>query len=119
MLEALAALASTVSAMCAVFDLGVRHLNGELVFQRALREPIDPDTVAKLAETNTFVLDEIEAIQRRLERCYQHFVREGDGEQRVICLCSVLSDVYRGNGNNIPVDDWADKYRQLNCSDID
>ena len=116
MLEALAAIASTISAMCAVLDLGVRRPNGSLVYPDILHAPVVNATLDQLAASNTYELRELEAIRARLDGCYDHFVSEGGGEQRRTCLCSVVNDVVRGNGGVIPIDDWAQRYEQLNCT---
>jgi len=64
---------------------------------------------------STYSDDAVEAIKKRLLSCRDRFVREGSGQQRKGCLCSVLQDVKDGNGGTIPFDDWAQTYETLGC----
>lgn len=68
---------------------------------------------------STYSEDEIRAAAARLRDCYERFVREGSGPQRVRCICSVLDDFRVGNGGELPlIDDWEGIYRQLRCRDL-
>lgn len=65
---------------------------------------------------STYNEEEIRSIARRLRECAERFAREGDGEQRVRCICSALNDARLGNGGELPAaDDWENYYRQLRC----
>ena len=114
-LEQWANLAAIVSAMVDVLTIGKESFQRYLNLR--MEDPALPELAVVLdAADSTFSDQELDAIKRRIEACRDRFVREGSGEQRKECLCSVLKDVKDGNGGDIPVPDWADAYRQLRCA---
>ena len=78
----------------------------------------EPDTIAESRRVShvfsTYSDDEIRAASRRIDDCRKRFIREGSGEQRVLCVCSVLNDFRVGNGGVIPqIDYWPEYWEQL------
>ena len=108
------ALAAVVSAMCDVFRTG-KDAFEEFLQRRETEPQAESRGAAFAAAMSTFSQDELYAIKSRIESCRDRFIREGSGEQRKTCLCSVLTDVKVGNGGIIPIQDWSDLYEVLGC----
>jgi len=54
-----------------------------------------------------------------MERCRSRFMQEGSGQQRITCICSVLTDAKEGSGGDLPdVGNWPDIFQQLKCVGI-
>lgn len=80
----------------------------------------DPATQIEAKEASdtylTFTKKEIESLTKRLEFCIDQFVKGGNGQQRVNCMCTVLQDAALGNGGDLPdIGNWLKLYEQLNC----
>jgi hypothetical protein len=72
------------------------------------------------AAFSTYSDKEVKTILSRLEQCRDRFIKQGGGEDRASCLCSVLNEVKNGNGGRLPrIDDWENIYRQLGCETKD
>lgn len=68
---------------------------------------------------STYSEAELKAILSRLEQCRDRFIKQGGGQDRARCVCSVLNEVKKGNGGQLPlIDDWANIYHQLNCANF-
>lgn len=106
---------ATISAMCAVFQTGKDIY--ESYFSEYLRSPnIEREAEMLRLALMTYSEEEVEEIEDRIEGCRNRFIREGSGERRARCLCSVLTDVKDGNGGDIPdIDSWGEIYEQLKC----
>lgn len=110
-----AALAAIVSAMADVLTIGGQTF--DFFFRRRLKDPTLPQKALTLQNTySTYSDREVEAIKKRIEGCRDRFIKEGAGEGRKTCLCSVLQDVKDGNGGSIPVDEWEKTYEKLGCA---
>ncbi len=109
------ALAATISAMCDMVLLG-RPSFDDLFRQRIGSSDAQARGIALSQMFSTYSDDEIKAIGGRLQSCRQRFISEGHGENRKLCLCSVLTDVKDGNGGTIPFDDWQQTYKTLGCN---
>lgn len=111
----LAAIAATISAMVDVIRFGTD--NFQQIYNRRLESRDNATRALQLQSAlSTYSDRELEKITCRIESCRDRFIREGSGKQRVVCLCSVLTDVKDGNGGQIPVDEWDEMYEQLNCA---
>lgn len=65
---------------------------------------------------STYSEDEVKAILLRLQGCRDRFIKQGSGAERASCVCSILNEVKKGNGDNLPlIDDWQNIYLQLGC----
>lgn len=109
----LASIAAIISAMCDVYATGRDTF--QYFYEKRLAEPENVQRAQLLG--STFDDDELEAIKKRILGCRKRFISEGDGKQRRVCFCSVLTDVKDGNGGDIPVDEWAKMYEQLKCGE--
>ncbi|MGB0766223.1 MAG: hypothetical protein ACPGYV_00780 [Phycisphaeraceae bacterium] len=106
-LELATQVATIISALTSAAQLGISY-------NRAV-SGIDQKQIARQAKTlvSTYDDEELDSLKERLEKCRRRFITEGDGRQRVRCLCSVLEDAIDGNGGTAPIDDWQDTYDQL------
>lgn len=110
-----ASLAAIVSAMSDVLTIGAQTF--DFFFRRRLADPALPQKAEVLRDAySTYSDREVEAIKKRIEACRDRFIKEGTGEGRKTCLCSVLQDVKDGNGGTIPVDEWQKAYDKLGCA---
>ena len=113
-LSAFADIAAILSAMCDMVSLGKESFQAYL--DRRRQDSSNQKNADLLQRAlSTYSDAEVEAIRRRIESCRDRFIREGSGENRKACLCSVLSDVKEGNGGQIPVKEWEDVYDRLGC----
>jgi hypothetical protein len=65
---------------------------------------------------STYSDKEVNSILSRLEGCRDRYIKQGGGADRASCLCSVLNEVKKGNGGQLPrIDDWENMYRQMGC----
>jgi len=110
-----AIIVATISAMCAVFQTGKDIY--ESYFSEYINSPsIEEEAEALRLALMTYSDDEVEEIEDRINGCRERFIKEGSGEKRARCLCSVLTDVKDGNGGDIPdIDSWEEIYVQLQC----
>jgi hypothetical protein len=109
------ALAAVVSAMCDVIRTG-RDAFEDFFENRRAAPDAEQRGASMAAAMSTYSDDEVYAIDGRIQNCRDRFIREGSGEQRKTCLCSVLHDVKDGNGGSISIDDWSNMYEQLGCA---
>lgn len=66
---------------------------------------------------STFSEEEIKALSTRMSKCQTQFAVEGDADQRLRCLCSVLGTAKKANGDVLPlIDDWKNIYALLKCA---
>ena len=112
-------LMATINAMCAVWGVFDKDVRSKL-FDRIRQQNLDAFKEAEVGllqqALSTYSDKEVSAIIRRVENCRDTFVSEGDGEQRVRCLCNVLSHVKEGNGGELPdIGNWRGVYEQLGC----
>lgn len=100
-------IASIVSAIAASVQLGISYREAEI--------NIDQRMMLQHAEilTSTYDDEELDALHVRISACRDRFKNEGDGSQRVRCLCSVLKDAIAGNGGVAPIPDWESMYGRL------
>jgi hypothetical protein len=91
----------------------------EWVIERAYEKyKNSPDTRLEAKRVSiqysTFSEEEVEAMLKRLKGCRDRFIKQGGGEERVMCICSVLDEVKKGNGGVLPnIDDWKRIYASL------
>lgn len=116
-LDQFAALAAIISAMADVYTVGRDTFSDYLERRRSAPDYRQKGEALQKA-LSTYSDQEIDAIKDRIENCRERFIREGSGEQRKTCLCSVLNDVKDGNGGVMPVSEWDEIYNQLNCATV-
>jgi len=106
---------ATISAMCAVYQTGKDVF--ESYYSDYLKSPnITIEAERLRSALMTYSDEEVEAIEDRIQGCRERFIKEGSGERRATCLCSVLTDVKDGNGGTIPdIDSWEETYIHLGC----
>jgi len=63
---------------------------------------------------NTYTEEDLKDFRDRIDQCGVRGRNEGQ-DSRVKCLCFVLGEIKKGNGGDIPVDQWQDYYNQLKC----
>lgn len=111
----LGGIAATISAMIDVWRIGKESFQDYF----NLREK-DPSLASKESTLekafSTYSQEELRAIKKRIDECKARFIKEGSGEQRRSCICSVLKDVRDGNGGTIPDPEWEAAFHQLRCS---
>jgi ribosomal 50S subunit-associated protein YjgA (DUF615 family) len=93
---------------------------GEDVIESYRRHREEKDTIQESRRVSvalsTYSEKEVKAIFSRLEQCRDRFIKQGGGADRASCVCSVLNEVKKGNGGQLPrIDDWGNIYRQLGC----
>lgn len=113
-LEQFSELAAIISAMADVYLIG-RDTFSAYLTRRMRASDYQTRGQILLDVFSTYTDDEVDAIEERIKRCRDRFIREGSGNARRKCICSVLSDVKAGNGGTIPVGDWKKIYDQLKC----
>ena len=107
---------ATISAMCAVVQ------TGKEIYESYFSDYRGSPNIEKEAHTlrlalMTYTENEVKEIEDRIEGCRDRFIKEGSGERRARCLCSVLTDVKDGNGGDMPdIDSWEEIYDQLKCA---
>ena len=116
-LEQFAYLAAVISAMIDVLTIGRESYESYFAKRRTSPDYIQKGEILRDAY-QTYSDAELEAIKIRIEGCRERFVKEGAGELRKICFCSVLSDVKVGNGGDIPDPEWEKVYAQLKCAEV-
>jgi hypothetical protein len=85
-----------------------------LAYFRSNPVTIEEAQTASVLYKTTFSDDELQDIIRRVEGCRVRFIEQGDGDDRVKCLCSVFRHAKTGNGGNLPdVGGWPEIYAQL------
>jgi|SRR5579864_1316944 len=106
-----------LSLMKALFDAAK---SGEDVFESYRKHRQEKDTIQESQRVSvafsSYSDKEVKSILSRLEGCRDRFIKQGGGEDRAVCVCSVLNEVKKGNGGQLPrIDDWENMYRQLGC----
>jgi hypothetical protein len=81
----------------------------------------DPETLNEAQRVSiqfsTFSEEEVTALSTRMSKCQTQFAVEGDPDQRVRCICSVLNTAKKANGDILPnIDDWKNIHSQLKCA---
>lgn len=104
--------AQVASIASAVFN-AIRF--GESVSDWLSRADLKKIEAQAVVLANTYSNSELESIRDRLEACRRRFEREGDGAQRVRCVCSVLHDARDGNGGSFPISEWKEAFSILGC----
>src|SRR5262245_65586107 len=110
-LEQFSALAAIISAMADTYTVGREAFSAYLSRRQQAFDYRSRGVILQNA-LSTYSDSEIEAIKERIESCRDRFIREGSGEQRKNCLCSVLADVKNGNGGIIPDPEWEKVFEQ-------
>jgi hypothetical protein len=97
------------------FDTATTGIGFLQAFRRHKEEPetvLESERVSRVF--STYSEGEIRSASHRIEQCRKRFEREGDGVQRIRCICSVLNDFRTGNGGVLPeIDDWEKYWHQL------
>jgi hypothetical protein len=108
-------IAATISAMADVIQLGRGTYDD--YFKRRIGTK-DNETKASILERTfgTFSDSEVSSIEERINECRKRFIAEGSGKSRKACLCSVLLDVFLGNGGSIPDPEWQRLFEKLGCA---
>ncbi len=113
-LELASQIAATISAMADVYSLGKESFSQYLDRRQKSKEYNARGEILQKA-LSSYGDDEIDAIDERIRACKDRFIREGSGQNRKKCLCSVLTDVRDGNGGSFPFPQWRSLYKQLGC----
>ena len=113
-LENASQIAAIVSAMADVYSLGKATFSQFLIQREKAKDYVARGEALQKA-LSSYDNDEIEAINRRIRSCKDRFIREGSGQSRKTCLCSVLTDVKDGNGGEFPFPEWRIWYKQIGC----
>jgi hypothetical protein len=108
-------LAAIISAMADVYSIGRETFSVYFERRRSARDFTQKGVVLQ-GVFSTYSDEEVDAIAKRIKNCRDRFIKEGSGESRVTCFCSVLTDVKDGNGGIIPDPDWKRIYEQLDCA---
>jgi hypothetical protein len=106
-------IASIIGAMMDVIN------TGRDTYDFFLKQRQKSKTTEKIAERlqisfSTYSEEEIGALEKRINNCRVLFIREGSGQQRKECLCSVLRNIKDGN-NGFPDAEWSVMYDHLGC----
>ncbi|MBS9477750.1 hypothetical protein [Ancylobacter radicis] len=113
-LENASQIAAIVSAMADVYSIGRATFSQYLIQRENAKDYVSRGEALQKA-LSSYDDDEIEAIEKRIRSCKDRFIREGSGQSRKTCLCSVLTDVKDGNGGNFPFPEWGNLHEQLGC----
>jgi hypothetical protein len=113
-LEHASQIAAIISAMADVYSVGKESFSQYLERRQKAKDYVSRGEILQKA-LSSYDDDEIDAINERIRSCKDRFIREGSGQNRKKCLCSVLTDVKDGNGGDFPFPEWDRLYRQLGC----
>ncbi len=102
-----AQVATMVSAITSSIQLGISYNQAS--------SRISKNTINRHAKilVSTYDDEELKSLHDRIKACKDRFVLEGDGEQRVKCICSVLNDAIVGNGGASPIPEWQNMHNKL------
>jgi hypothetical protein len=86
----------------------------EQLLKTASNDPLTSEIARALM--GSYSPEEVEAIERRLKGCRDRAIKQGGGEDRHSCICSVLDEVRLGNGGWNGIESWRRQFEAMNCA---
>lgn len=108
-----------IASIKALFDVGKGAVDLTQSIERYRSDQVTILEAQRVSGFSTYSDEEVEELLHRIRGCVKKFIAQGDGADRVRCMCSVLNEAKAGNGGTLPqFDDWLNIYEQLNCASV-
>jgi hypothetical protein len=101
----------------ALFETTKATVDVVAIFQKYRNDPETQREAQRVSAVfSTFSEEEVQSLSKRMANCQTQFAVEGNADQRLSCICSVLDTAKTANGGRLPlIDDWQKIHNQL-CS---